>query len=144
MMFAVHRRPCFTLPRRLKLSVAVFFMANLGVAPAGAHETWLLPSSEEIEPGKTVDFAITSGMGFPALASGIDANRVVDTALIQGTQRRDLVPVNAFEDALELRAVPGPGLACSWVQLRPRILEIPERDSVEHYLEEIGAGDEVY
>ncbi|MEO1078950.1 MAG: DUF4198 domain-containing protein [Pseudomonadota bacterium] len=129
---------------RLQCSISVFLFSAICVTRATAHETWLLPSSAEIEPGKAVEFVMTSGMGFPSLGSGIDRSRVVDAVLMQGAERQSLVPSNAFEDALELSAVPGLGLACSWVQLRPRVLEIPDKDSVEHYLGEIGADEKLY
>jgi hypothetical protein len=108
-------------------------------AGAAAHETWLLPRSFVVEAGESTELLITSGMGFPALASGIDRRRVVDAVLLQDGERQRLVPSRDRVGALELTAVPGPGLACAWVQLHPRILEIEEKDSVEHYLDEIGA-----
>ncbi len=144
MILVVPHRSRFNHAPHTQLRVALFLFATLGFLQATAHETWLLPSSAEIAPGETVEFVMTSGMGFPALGSGIDRSRIVDAVLMQGAERQSLVPSNAFEDALELSAVPGPGLACSWVQLRPRVLEIPEKDSVEHYLEEIGADDKLY
>ncbi|MEM1187099.1 MAG: DUF4198 domain-containing protein [Pseudomonadota bacterium] len=145
-MTKIAARPSLRLRanRGLHFFFSVFLAAGVGMMRATAHETWLLPGGAELEPGRTVEFLMTSGMGFPALGAGIDRSRILDAVLMQGAERQNLVPSNAFKEALELSAVPGPGLACSWVQLRPRILEIPEKDSVEHYLGEIGAGDEVY
>jgi len=114
-------------------------LASLLIPRAAAHETWLLPRSFVVEAGESLELLMTSGMDFPALASGIDRRRIAEAVLLQDGTRRRLVPSRDRVGALELTGVAERGLACAWVQLRPRILEIEEEDSVEHYLDEIGA-----
>jgi hypothetical protein len=126
-------------PQRL-LGCACVGIALSG-ATAQAHETWMLPQTFEPEAGSSVELVITSGMGFPALGSGIDRNRVIDAVVVQGKDRQALVPSRDREGGLELTAVPEPGLACAWVRLRQRILQIDEASDVEHYIDEIGIPD---
>jgi hypothetical protein len=116
----------------------------LAASVTQAHETWLLPADFTPEPGQSIEFRMTSGMGFPDLGSGIDRRRVIESVLRQDGGSQALVPSGATEGALELSAIPGPGLACAWVRLRPRVLEIAEAPDVEHYLEEIGAPENVW
>lgn len=119
-------------------------VALLATSGTQAHETWLLPADFTPEPGRSIEFNMTSGMGFPALGSGIDRRRVVESILHQDGDSQSLVPSGGTEGALELSAIPGPGLACAWVRLRPRVLEIGDDEDVEHYLEEIGAPESVW
>ena len=118
--------------------------AVFAVSVTQAHETWLLPVDFTAEPGQSIEFRMTSGMDFPALGSGIDRRRVTESVLHQDGDSQGLVPSGATQGALELSAIPGPGLACAWVRLRPRILEIESSEDVEHYLEEIGAPENVW
>lgn len=119
-------------------------LAAAAAASSNAHETWLLPTDFSASAGSSVEFNMTSGMGFPELASGIDPSRLSEAVLMSGEERRSLVPTAAREGALVLSGIPEQGLACAWVHLQPRILEIPEVESVEHYLEEIGAPQSVW
>jgi hypothetical protein len=140
-----HRAPGKGRSRAIRTGgPAAVFTALLGAAAANAHETWLLPADFAPEPGRSVEFRMTSGMGFPGLGSGIDRRRVAEAVLHQDGDSQGLVPSGATEGALELSAIPGPGLACAWVRLRSRILEIGEDEDVEHYLEEIGAPESVW
>jgi hypothetical protein len=113
-------------------------------AASTAHETWLLPSDFSAPAGESLEFSMTSGMGFPDLGSGIDPTRLSEAVLMLEDERRSLVPSAAREGALVLSGIPEGGLACAWVHLHPRILEIPEAESIEHYLEEIGAPEAVW
>lgn len=126
--------------RRLAATITAFLAAS----GTQAHETWLLPADFTPEPGQSTEFMMTSGMGFPGLGSGIDRRRVVESVLYQDGDSQGLIPSGGTEGALELSAIPGPGLACAWVRLRPRILEIGADEDVEHYLEEIGAPESVW
>jgi len=109
-----------------------------------AHETWLLAEDFEPPAGASIRFFMTSGMGFPAEGSGIDRRRIEEAVLLQDETRHRLVPAGGTEGALILTGIPEPGLACAWVRLKPRILEIPDAADVEHYLEEIGAPEAVW
>lgn len=131
-------------PEATRFVTAAAVTAALFAAPTGAHETWLLPMDFTPEPGQSTEFILTSGMSFPESGSGIDRRRVVGSTLHQDGYGQALVPSGATEGALELSAIPGPGLACAWVRLRPRVLQIDDRGDVEHYLEEIGAPQSVW
>ena len=111
---------------------------------AGAHETWLLPEDFAPPAGESVAFMLTSGMGFPGLGSGVDRRRIEEAVLLQGDDEQSLVPAGGREGALELSGIPGIGVACAWVRLRARVLEIEAAEDVEHYLEEIGAPEAVW
>jgi hypothetical protein len=115
------------------------------VAPlAAAHETWLLPKDFTPPAGQSLEFTLTSGMGFPSLGSGVDRRRITEARLIQDGDTQALVPVGGSAGALELSAIPYAGVACAWVNLQPRILEIEADEDVEHYLEEIGAPESIW
>lgn len=111
---------------------------------ASSHETWLLPERFAPVAGESLEFSMTSGMGFPDLGSGIDPSRITEAVLMLDDERRSLVPAAAREGELVLSGIPENGLACAWVALRPRILEIPEAERIKHYLEEIGAPEDVW
>ncbi|WP_439101302.1 DUF4198 domain-containing protein [Congregibacter sp.] len=108
-----------------------------------AHETWLLPDTFQPEADSQVTLSMTSGMAFPAFDSGISAARIKEAVVSQNGSRDLLIPMDTGVGALELIATPGPGTACAWVALNPRILEIKPK-AVAHYLEEIGADDSVW
>lgn len=124
-------------------TVATAFTALLLAVAVRAHETWLLPMDYSPQPGQSTELQMTSGMRFPQLGSGIDRRRVIESILYQDGDGQALVPSGGTEGALKLSAIPGPGLACAWVRLRPRVLELENDEDVEHYLEEIGAPENV-
>ncbi|MEM6962459.1 MAG: DUF4198 domain-containing protein [Myxococcota bacterium] len=128
------------------LPAAFFTTAMLLLASSGssAHETWLLPDDFSPATGSLIEFQMSSGMGFPAKGSAITPDRVVDASLANNSSIEALDPQRATQGGLSLQALAKEGLNCVWVQLRPRILEIPDHDDIEHYLEEIGAGDSVW
>ena len=130
--------PVVPLRRAARAALGVLLSGGL-VAGALAHETWLLPRSFIVAPGESAEMEMSSGMGFPDPGSGVDQTRIIEAVVLQHGERQSLVPSRALPGALELTAVPEAGLACAWVQVRPRVLEIEEADSVEHYLDEIGA-----
>lgn len=127
----------------MKQSALFFVISTLAMSQAIAHETWLLPEDFLPEPGKATTLFMTSGMDFPALNAGISPSRIKEAVFRQGAQKQLLVPAGGIKGALKLSAIPGPGVACALVALEPRILEI-EEDGVAHYLEEVGAGDDLW
>lgn len=129
-----------TLPAAFCIT-AILFLASAG---STAHETWLLPDDFSPAAGSLVEFQMSSGMGFPAKGSAITPDRVVDASLANNLSIHALDPQRATDGGLSLQALAKEGLNCVWVQLRPRILEIPDHDDIKHYLEEIGAGDSVW
>lgn len=131
------------LAHALRLATIGLFLTG-GASRAAAHETWLMPGDFTPPAGQSVDFVLTSGMGFPEPGSGIDRRRIEKAVLLQDGDERALVPVGGSEGALKLSGIPGGGVACAWVRLRPRTLEIEAPEDVEHYLEEIGASEAVW
>lgn len=127
---------------RLSRGLAALLLAA-GAPLATAHETWLLPKDFTPPAGQSLEFTLTSGMGFPSLGSGVDRRRITEARLIQDGDEQALVPVGGSAGALELTAIPYGGVACAWVNLQPRVLEIEADEDVEHYLEEIGAPESV-
>ncbi len=125
-------------------SFALASLFALGSASVSAHETWLLPESFSSNSGAPVAFQMSSGMGFPAPGSAITADRIVDAALVSAGQRVALEALAVGNGVLRLRGMAHEGVNCAWVQLYPRVLEIPDQDEIVHYLEEIGAGDAVW
>lgn len=134
------------VPRALHRAATALVVGTLLAAShrLAAHETWLLPATFTAPAAQSLEFSLTSGMAFPALDSGIDRRRVSEAVLLQGDDEQTMVPVGGREGELLLSAIPGSGVACAWVRLRPRILEIDEPEDVEHYLEEIGAPQAVW
>ena len=125
--------------------VAILAVAlGLFAAPLAAHETWLLPETFAAPAGQSLEFTLTSGMAFPALGSGIDRRRINDAVLFQDGDAQAMVPVGGREGALEVSAIPASGVACAWVRLQPRVLAIDSPEEVEHYLEEIGAPEQIW
>lgn len=116
----------------------------LAAASASAHETWLLPDSFSPGSGATVEFQMSSGMSFPAPGSAITPDRVASATLVSSVQSADLEMQTMGEGVLVMQGKAQEGLNCARVQLKPRILEIPAHDDVEHYLEEIGASESVW
>lgn len=129
--------------RRQPVAHALAAAGMILATPLFAHETWLMPDSFHPAANSSVSLSMTSGMAFPALGSGITRSRIQEAVLSQNGDRRPLVPEEATSKALELVATPDPGVACAWVSLKPRILEI-KPDAVAHYLEEIGATESVW
>lgn len=120
------------------LSRALLPSVLLAATSAMAHETWLLPERFVFEEPGTVNFTLTSGMGFPAPDSAISPSRVSASVLHQGSGEAPLTPQGQGEGVLKFTAKGDAGEACAWVALKPRTLTL-DLDSVDHYLDEIGA-----
>jgi uncharacterized GH25 family protein len=115
----------------------------LGVSPAIAHDTWLLPARFALPTGATVEADLTSGMAFPRLESAVAADRLVATGLRVAGRRAPLTPLRSGPAALRLSAAAAaPGVAVLWVATRPRTLSLTP-GQVEEYLPEIGASESV-
>ena len=66
--------------RTRKLQRLACWTALVVCASAGAHETWLQPSTHAAATGKSVRFDLTSGMDFPKLENAIERDRVANAA----------------------------------------------------------------
>jgi len=110
---------------------------------AAAHETWLMPSSMRVAPGRTVELHVTSGMKFPADELPIDPTRVVRAEVRTAGIVERLRAPRATRLALRYRWTPRQqGVATISVALKPRTLEL-EPKLIEEYLTEIRADSSV-
>jgi hypothetical protein len=132
------------MQRRGRFAGAVALLALLQAGWTSAHETWLLPERFTAPASGAARFTMTSGMGFPEPGSAITAERITQAQFVQGGTAQALQPGAATAGVLHLTATSEGGTACAWVNLRPRILQIDSEQSVEHYLEEIGAPESVW
>ncbi len=124
------------------LVVACASIALLARA-AAAHDTWLLPATDRVEPNGAITLALTSGMAFPANESAIDPARIESARLRVSRQVIDLKTDKASSGALMFSVIPThAGLGTLWVELLPRTLELEPSD-VREYLAEIGAPADV-
>jgi uncharacterized GH25 family protein len=112
-------------------------------APAGAHDTWLLPGAFAVRAGGSVELAMTSGMGFPKNESPVAPDRIARSGFRAGGGSGELKIEGTRDGALRLSAVLSQaGVATLWAVSRPRTLDL-KPDQVAHYLEEIGQADTV-
>lgn len=123
-------------------SQVLSFIATLfltAIAPASAHDTWLIPVQFKIGPGETATFDLTSGMAFPALDVGPKRERIQAVMCRLSGRTFELKDFEAAPNSLRIKgAFPKPGIAAVWVQSPPREIEL-RRDQVQEYLDEIDA-----
>jgi uncharacterized GH25 family protein len=112
-------------------------------ASAGAHETWLQPSTHAAASGKSVRFDLTSGMDFPKLEYAIERDRVANAAFRLEGSTGALGASKRGAKALTWNHVfAKPGLATVWVDLKPKGIALAP-DKVEEYFAEINASAKV-
>jgi hypothetical protein len=110
--------------------------------PAAAHDTWIVPQRAVVS-GRLATFVVTSGAAFPAVEYGPRTDRVADGGWRVGALAGPFTGRAADDSTLTLAAVPrGEGTAVAWVTFHPRDIDL-DSDEVTHYLDEIGAGDDV-
>ena len=108
-------------------------------AVANAHDTWLLPSSLRTVVGRRVDFALTSGMAFPADDFAIKPARIAKASVRLGGRTTSLSGATSAPLALRYRWTPAvPGVATIAVALAPKALTL-RGALIKEYLEEIDA-----
>lgn len=107
---------------------------------AAAHDTWMLASPTA---DGEVAFFVTSGMDFPRNEAGPKADRVAVAGWRLG-DRSGTLPRGAEGDSVLtiMTTIAGAGTAVAHVAFRPRDIDL-EEDEVAHYLDEIGASDEL-
>ena len=123
--------------RKLQCFVACVVVALS--ASAGAHETWLQPSTHAAATGKSVRFDLTSGMDFPKLEHAIERDRVASAAFRSAGSTGTLGAPKRGAKALNWNhAFAKPGLATVWVDLQPKGIALTP-DKVDEYFAEINA-----
>jgi uncharacterized GH25 family protein len=112
-------------------------------APVLAHDTWLLPRSTAIASGGTVTLELTSGMVFPKNETAIKPDRVARAGVRLAGETSVLEDRRSAAKSLELSArLTRPGVATLWIELAPKSIDL-KPEEVAHYLDEIGASQEV-
>jgi uncharacterized GH25 family protein len=120
----------------LVFAAALFLTA---IAPALAHDTWLIPARFKIAPGETAIFDLTSGMAFPALDVGPKRKRIQAVVCRLAGRTFDLNDFEAAPKSLRIKAkLPESGIAALWVKSPPKEIEL-KPEQVQEYLDEIDA-----
>ena len=125
------------------LATALFMLLVAYSAVAGAHDTWLLPSSLRVSVGQSVTLSLTSGMAFPVNNSAIVPTRVsLAVARLNGvtTPLRGAKSTNSSLRYLWRPATAG--VAALGIELAPKTLTLAPA-KIEEYFIEINAGSEL-
>lgn len=120
-------------------AAAVLVLSAVTATAALAHDTWLLPSSLRVAPGRPVTLDLTSGMAFPADDFAIVPSRVVRADVRLGGASGPLAAPWSAPRALRYTWRPArAGVAAIVVELAPKTLTLAP-DKVAEYLDEIDA-----
>ena len=126
--------------RRVFLTSALIFIVTLAAA---GHDTWLMPRRTFVKRHSKMLLDLTSGMSFPLLDTSIKKDRI-DVARCQFKGKVDDIAsrMSAPNSLLLEESFNEAGIATCWVELKPRQLELTEKQ-VEEYFEEIDASPSV-
>ncbi|HEX9084599.1 MAG TPA: DUF4198 domain-containing protein [Gemmatimonadaceae bacterium] len=123
-----------------KSALAVALALVCAAALAGAHETWILPSTMRVATGHPVTLSLTSGMAFPADDFAIDPKRVALAEIRLNGKLEQLRGGRSRPTALRFTWIPRvPGVATIAVELAPKTLVLQPK-LIEEYFQEIHAG----
>ena len=130
-------------PRRVLIRAFGLALVAVVASIAGAHDTWLLPSSLKVPVGKAVTLHLTSGIVFPSDDFAINPGRIKRADARLGGVTRALANRGRTDNATLYRWTPAtPGVAALVVELAPKVLTLQPR-LIPVYLDEIGATVEV-
>lgn len=119
----------------IRAALAAFVLSCAFASPAGAHDTFLWPSTFTPAQGEAVTFELGSATRFPDMENRIAVARVDHYSIAPGL----LDEVSPEAPAFAPTAHPaGPGAARIEVQLLPRDIDL-EPEEAAHYFSEIGA-----
>ncbi len=122
--------------RRLAVAIASSLIA---MAPASAHETWILAGPAHVERAAPLTLAITSGMDFPRLESGLSRSVLSRSGVRLGERTTPLAPLAELPQTLVARAeTKSPGIATIWLALPPEAITLTPVE-VDAYFDEINA-----
>lgn len=139
MSVSVHPRHVPKSKGALAVVLALVFAATL----AGAHETWILPSTMRVATGHPVTLSLTSGMAFPADDFAIDPKRIAHAEIRLNGKLEQLRGARTRPTALRYTWTPrAPGVATIAVELAPKTLTLAPR-LIEEYFQEIHAGPSI-
>lgn len=123
------------------LVVGIIVLTALGVAPAWAHQTFLLPARHHWSSGDHVTIGLTSALAFPDSESGPATDRILSTAIIVGGKTLDTFTLTPGKTTLDLQfKAERSGLAVVAISSKSRYGEIA-RENAEDYFDEIGASE---
>ena len=126
--------------RRVFLTSALIFIVTLAVA---GHDTWLMPRRTFVKRHSKMLLDLTSGMSFPLLDTSIKKDRIdVARCRFKGKVEDIASRMSAPNSLLLEESFNEAGIATCWVELKPRQLELTEKQ-VEEYFEEIDASPSV-
>jgi uncharacterized GH25 family protein len=125
---------------RSKFGAAVAAIVLLLVAAAAiAHETWLVPGRFAVAAGAELRFDLSSGMEFPELDHAIKPERVESSGCRLAMKTTSPLAAAPADKSLRFTVrLVGTGTATVWVTLKPRMIELTEKQVTE-YFDEIGA-----
>jgi len=126
-------------------AIVVAVAGGAAIASASAHDTYLIARDWTPSVGSSVVFDMASSDGFPGLDYGPAAGRIVRLETHVGTAVLGAEPAARDEErSLEIAtdAMEGAGSAQIALSLGPRPITL-EKESLEHYLEEIAAGEAI-
>ena len=131
-------------PQRVpKRALAVVLALAFAAALAGAHETWILPSTMRVATGHPVTLSLTSGMAFPADDFAIDPKRIARAEIRLNGKLEQLRGGRTRPTALRYTWIPRtPGIATIAVELAPKTLMLQPK-LIEEYFQEIHAGPSI-
>ena len=123
----------------MKPPKVLFISVLLGVVSAAfAHDTWLMPNRFDVSPNDTVTLDLTSGMEFPRLDAGPNAERA--KCRLAG-RNIDVPDKAAGPNSLQFKAqLAEEGIATLWVMLPSREIEL-KPEEVKEYLDEVAASE---
>lgn len=108
-----------------------------------AHETWILPDKFIVPSDTEVKFEVTSGMEFPRLEAPVRIERIASARYRLNDRTHSLTNLETKSNSLVVRqAFPADGVATLSIDLKPYEITL-KGDTVEHYLEEIDASNEI-
>jgi hypothetical protein len=123
--------------------VAIVLALVCAAALAGAHETWILPSTMRVETGHPVTLSLTSGMAFPADDFAIDPKRIARAEIRLNGKLEQLRGGRRRPTALRYTWIPRvAGVATIDVELAPKTLALQPK-LIEEYFQEIHAGPSI-
>ncbi len=106
------------------------------LAPAAllAHDTWLIPQSFRVEPGKPVTLRLSTGGAFPASDAPLDLDRVANLYLRIAKSKQTLTGFKQQGKFLVATATPtAPGHAIAVLETKPRLLVL-QADEFNDYI----------
>ena len=104
---------------------------------AVGHDTWLAPREFNITRRSQVLFDLTSGMSFPILETSIKPDRIdAASCRLNNKVMKLLKPVSGSKSLMFPGKFEDDGTVTCWIDLKPRQLELNERQVAE-YFEEI-------